>query len=111
MKKIILPLFLAVNFIHHSCSTNKAEESNNASEWTSLFNGKDLEGWIPKIHHHETGENFANTFRVTDGVLQVNYGDYPDFNERYGHLRSEEHTSELQSRENLVCRLLLEKKN
>src|SRR5690606_40925219 len=27
-----------------------------------------------------------------------------------GH-RSEEHTSELQSRENLVCRLLLEKKN
>src|SRR5690606_42136582 len=37
---------------------------------------------------------------------------------RPGHLlphhpgvRSEEHTSELQSRENLVCRLLLEKKN
>src|SRR5690606_39520519 len=28
--------------------------------------------------------------------------------DRYG--RSEEHTSELQSRENLVCRLLLEKK-
>src|SRR5690606_41229058 len=27
------------------------------------------------------------------------------------HHRSEEHTSELQSRENLVCRLLLEKKN
>src|SRR5690606_41939642 len=27
----------------------------------------------------------------------------------YGALRSEEHTSELQSRENLVCRLLLEK--
>src|SRR5690606_39465187 len=30
---------------------------------------------------------------------------------RSGHSRSEEHTSELQSRENLVCRLLLEKKN
>src|SRR5436309_9803187 len=28
-----------------------------------------------------------------------------------GYLRSEEHTSELQSRENLVCRLLLEKKD
>src|SRR5690606_41302723 len=28
----------------------------------------------------------------------------------YGQVRSEEHTSELQSRENLVCRLLLEKK-
>src|SRR3712207_6874560 len=28
-----------------------------------------------------------------------------------GHLRSEEHTSELQSRQYLVCRLLLEKNN
>src|SRR2546430_6883764 len=27
------------------------------------------------------------------------------------HMRSEEHTSELQSQSNLVCRLLLEKKN
>src|SRR5690606_41888660 len=30
---------------------------------------------------------------------------------RHDPVRSEEHTSELQSRENLVCRLLLEKKN
>src|SRR5690606_39742863 len=30
---------------------------------------------------------------------------------RSSEARSEEHTSELQSRENLVCRLLLEKKN
>src|SRR3712207_7349955 len=30
--------------------------------------------------------------------------------ERWIHLRSEEHTSELQSRQYLVCRLLLEKK-
>src|SRR5690606_41381632 len=30
--------------------------------------------------------------------------------EHYRNFRSEEHTSELQSRENLVCRLLLEKK-
>src|SRR2546427_5531898 len=29
---------------------------------------------------------------------------------RYRHARSEEHTSELQSQSNLVCRLLLEKK-
>src|SRR2546422_6946995 len=34
-------------------------------------------------------------------------GDPPDV----GELRSEEHTSELQSRLHLVCRLLLEKKN
>src|SRR2546430_11846022 len=31
--------------------------------------------------------------------------------ERFARARSEEHTSELQSQSNLVCRLLLEKKN
>ncbi|HLT06310.1 MAG TPA: DUF1080 domain-containing protein [Cyclobacteriaceae bacterium] len=54
--------------------------------WIELFNGKNLDGWIPKIHHHEVGENFANTFRVVNGVIQVNYEDYPKFDERYGHL-------------------------
>src|SRR5690606_40041420 len=40
-----------------------------------------------------------------NNILLLEYDFYaPD-------LRSEEHTSELQSRENLVCRLLLEKKN
>src|SRR5436309_10938615 len=34
----------------------------------------------------------------------------PVFDNNFGNVRSEEHTSELQSRENLVCRLLLEKK-
>src|SRR5690606_33652763 len=34
-----------------------------------------------------------------------------DIDEACGQLRSEEHTSELQSREKLVCRLLLEKTN
>src|SRR3712207_7354376 len=33
------------------------------------------------------------------------------WSEREGRFRSEEHTSELQSRQYLVCRLLLEKKN
>src|SRR5690606_40797439 len=32
-----------------------------------------------------------------------------DVEQRVNNMRSEEHTSELQSRENLVCRLLLEK--
>src|SRR5690606_41377008 len=34
-----------------------------------------------------------------------------NISDQYIEDRSEEHTSELQSRENLVCRLLLEKKN
>src|SRR5690606_40017810 len=42
--------------------------------------------------------------------LSTVYGAYGQLNRPPRHLRSEEHTSELQSRENLVCRLLLEKK-
>src|SRR5690606_40790487 len=46
-----------------------------------------------------------STVTVTDyqGIFHYGNGDLK-------FLRSEEHTSELQSRENLVCRLLLEKK-
>src|SRR5690606_25199617 len=48
---------------------------------------------------------------VVDDDLQLPVGlteaYLPDLDDAY---RSEEHTSELQSRENLVCRLLLEKK-
>src|SRR5690625_6466640 len=39
-----------------------------------------------------------------------NTNDYCKFTRDYFHFRSEEHTSELQSRGHLVCRLLLEKK-
>src|SRR3712207_7735880 len=38
------------------------------------------------------------------------YAVLPQWSERGTELRSEEHTSELQSRQYLVCRLLLEKK-
>src|SRR2546427_4954587 len=37
--------------------------------------------------------------------------DAPEFLPLFQEARSEEHTSELQSQSNLVCRLLLEKKN
>src|SRR5690606_41106876 len=43
--------------------------------------------------------------------IQQAYEVRPGNTQHVGRLRSEEHTSELQSRENLVCRLLLEKKN
>ena len=56
-------------------------------EWIQLFNGKDLTGWTPKIRYHEAGENYADTFRVEDGLLKVAYDKYPDgFKEQFGHL-------------------------
>lgn len=54
--------------------------------WISLFNGKDLEGWTPKIKGYGFGENFGNTFHVEDGVIKVSYEAYGKFDERFGHL-------------------------
>jgi hypothetical protein len=55
-------------------------------QWIQLFNGKDLDGWIPKIKGYELGENFGNTFRAEDGVLKVGYDKYDKFDNRFGHL-------------------------
>ena len=55
-------------------------------DWRALFNGRDLTGWTPKIRKHALGDNYAETFRVTDGVLTVAYDGYDTFDERFGHL-------------------------
>ncbi len=55
--------------------------------WTTIFNGKDLAGWTPKIKGYKLGENFGNTFRVEDGKIVVSYDQYGGkFNGRFGHL-------------------------
>lgn len=64
----------------------QAADDADASDWIPLFNGKDLDGWIPKIRGYAVGENFANTFRVVDGLLTVSYDGYDRFGSRYGHL-------------------------
>jgi hypothetical protein len=84
-----LSIFLISILLLLSCQ--KAENGEAASqtteaEWQILFNGKDLTGWTPKIHHHEVGDNYANTFKVKDGAIEVNYDDYGPFEDRYGHL-------------------------
>lgn len=66
-------------------SANKAP-SKSASEWKTLFNGKDINDWIVKINGHETGDNYANTFRVEEGIIKVRYDKYDSFKNRFGHL-------------------------
>jgi hypothetical protein len=56
------------------------------SKWISLFDGKDLSGWTPKITGYPVGENALDTFRVEDGILKVSYDAYDKFDKRYGHL-------------------------
>lgn len=54
--------------------------------WIELFNGKDLADWTPKIRTHELGVNYANTFRVEDGLMKVRYDGYSQFDRQYGHI-------------------------
>lgn len=69
-------------------ATPAAPTDASGEKWVSLFNGKDLTGWTPKIRYHELGENYGNTFRVEDGVLKIVYDPekYPEFGDKFGHL-------------------------
>src|SRR2546430_10418823 len=67
------------------------------SATVSTANGGTLTGMVPDLPAGAT-EVYVVTAQNSVPSAQSN------------HLRSEEHTSELQSQSNLVCRLLLEKK-
>lgn len=86
MKKslAILSSVILLNACTTTTSENTSEEETG--EWIQLFNGKDLDDWTVKIAKHEVGDNFANTFRVEDGSLTVNYDGYEDFDRKYGHI-------------------------
>lgn len=77
---LLLPLFIL------SCKTNKNVTAQKSPHWVSLFNGKNLDNWIPKIAGYKAGENFGNTFRVDSGILSTRYDAYGNFNNRFGAL-------------------------
>ena len=81
MKKTIFALLLLVSI------NVFAQEKIKNGKWIKLFNGKNLDGWVPKIKGHPVNDNFGNTFRVQDGAITVSYDQYGDqFKEQYGHL-------------------------
>lgn len=82
MKKFWLLYIISMGIMIHQLTA----QNPDAEEWISLFNGKDLEHWIPKISGYETGENYGNTFRVEDGYITVSYDAYEDFGNKFGHL-------------------------
>lgn len=83
--RVIWLLFAAVCVARPALAQNRAGQAR-AGEWIQLFNGRDLSNWVVKIAGHELGENFANTFRVEDGVLTVGYEGYSSFSNQFGHL-------------------------
>ncbi len=78
---------MAASAIFFACATKtRATSTEEKPKAIQLFNGKDMKNWTPKIRLHQPGENYANTFRVEDGLLKVRYDGYDDFNQQYGHL-------------------------
>lgn len=74
-----------------SSSNNFSENSDaDTEEWVELFNGENLDGWDFKITGYELNENFANTFRVEDGLMKVRYDEYDEFDGQFGHIFYEE---------------------
>lgn len=70
-----------------ACQLSQSETKHDTPpEWVELFNGKDLKDWTIKISKHEIGDNYANTFRVKDNLLQVRYDGYDQFDQQYGHI-------------------------
>lgn len=63
-----------------------ANQSFAQKGWIDLFNGKDLNDWNIKISKHDYKDNYANTFRVEDGLMKVSYDGYGDFDQQYGHI-------------------------
>src|SRR5690625_7017526 len=72
--------------------------------YTTLFRSErepEVNRFIQKIENEVVRNRFINLSSLLQNV----------YHSLVRYLRSEEHTSELQSRGHLVCRLLLEKKN
>ena len=86
MKRIFI-FSIAASLFFTSCSGQSTSAAlDEQPEAIQLFNGKDINDWTPKIRLHEVGDNYANTFRVEDGLLKVRYDGYDEFNQQYGHL-------------------------
>src|SRR2546426_2547010 len=73
--------------------------------YTTLFRSP---GSLDDLSHFRLAPKFTTTHHINIAIVSCRK--HLQFDNNWNRLRSEEHTSELQSPCNLVCRLLLEKK-
>jgi hypothetical protein len=80
------PMRIFLCFLLSATSLVASAQKSSQEQWESLFNGKNLDGWTPKIRYHAAGDNFGNTYRVEDGKMVVRYDAYNAFDEKFGHI-------------------------
>ena len=87
ISSILLTIVALSSFVFVSCNT-KSKTSEPPSEWIQLLTEDNFDDWTAKITNYEVGDNYANTFRMEDGILKVRYDEdaYPTFENRFGHL-------------------------
>ena len=87
-KRFVALCTLLAGTMTAQAQTPLANPDADKPDWIVMFNGRDLSGWTPKITKYEVGVNYANTFRVENGLLEVRYDKkmYPTFDNRFGHL-------------------------
>ena len=83
---LLVPLLLSSALFSSSLPPTANADQPEPGKWIQLFNGKNLDGWTPKIRYHDLGVNHGDTFRVQDGLLKVGYDAYDEFNSTFGHL-------------------------
>ena len=83
--KLLTALLATIVLATAGCTTADKQDDG----WVSLFNGKDLEGWIVKTKGSAAGENPWNLFRVEDGTLAVSYAEFDQtFKDEFGHIHT-----------------------
>jgi len=82
----LMPALLWVAITNPTHTLQASEPASHEEHWIPLFNGKNLEGWTPKITGYDLGVNAHDTFRVENGILRVAYDKYDKFDGQFGHL-------------------------
>lgn len=82
----LLALSLLTGCAANSAHSGAAANDPDHRDWIQIFNGKDLDDWDIKFAHHPLNENFNNTFRVENGLLEVRYDRWTGFNGEFGHI-------------------------
>ncbi|HLR31540.1 MAG TPA: DUF1080 domain-containing protein [Fodinibius sp.] len=86
LKKAVLFTIIGCLAVTASAFLWTGQRAEPDQQWISLFNGQNLDGWVPKFAGHELGVNYKNTFRVEEGLLTVSYDNWNSFDGEYGHL-------------------------